>query len=222
MTTPERSKLYVEGPDDSHAIGHLLRRHGIQCLIEGREGDGTVPNAPEILAKGGRDKMLDAIKTHVEMSDGRSVGFVLDTDDNLQARWSAVRGRLQGFELDLPATMPADGYVGVAKYQARVGVWLMPNNEREGALEEFLVNLVPQGDPLFKLAKSSTEEASRTRVAKFPADKHAKAVLHTWFAWQKEPGRPYGSAINAQFFRHDSPGALDFVAWYKRLFPGQG
>ncbi|MYG63190.1 MAG: hypothetical protein F4025_09830 [Synechococcus sp. SB0669_bin_7] len=217
MATPERSKLYVEGRDDSHAIGHLLHRHGIQCLIKGREGDD---NATEISAKDGKGPMLDSIRTHVEMSDGRSVGFVLDADDNPQARWSAVRGRLQGFELDLPEDMPVNGYVGVTKYQARVGVWLMPDNQRAGALEEFLADLVTQGDSLLGLAECSTEKA-RSKGATFPDTERAKAVLHTWLAWQKDPGLPYGTAIKAQFFDHNSHRALAFVAWYGRLFPSQ-
>ena len=30
---------------------------------------------------------------------------------------------------------------------------------------------------------------------------------------------PYGTAIKARFFRDDSPAALAFVEWYKRVFP---
>lgn len=209
MTTPERPKLYVEGKDDFHVIIHLLQQHGIQTSIKDPK-------------EGGRDQVLDAIRTAVPVSNGRSVGFVLDADNDPRTGWSAVRDRLREVGMDPPETMPDDGYVDdLEKYKARVGVWLMPNNEREGALEEFLVNLVPQGDPLFKLAKCSTKKA-RSKGAQFPEVDHLKAVLCAWLAWQEEPGLPYGTAIKAKFFRHDSAAALAFVAWYKRLFPGQG
>ena len=97
----------------------------------------------------------------------------------------------------------------------------MPDNQQRGALEEFLIDLIPKDDCLLSLAESSTNEA-REKGAKFSETKHQKAVLHTWLAWQKDPGRPYGWAITSRFFRHDSPTAQTFVTWYKRLFPGQG
>jgi len=150
------------------------------------------------------------------MSSDRPVGFVLDADDKPQDLWSAVRARLREFELDPPNDIPADGYItDVERYKTRVDVWLMPDNRQEGALEKFLMDLIDKDDDcLLPLAESSTQEA-HDKGAKFPMP---KAVLHTWLAWQKNPGLPYGAAINAQFFRHDSPATLAFVAWYKRLF----
>ena len=207
MPTPERPKLYVEGKDDIHAIRNLLVRNGIP--------DSSLS---EIKETGGMENLLGIIKTAVPVSSDRPVGFVLDADDKPQDRWSAVRARLREFELDPPNDMPADGYVtDVEKYKTRVGVWMMPDNTEAVALEELLKGLIDKDDCLFPLAESSTNEAHE-KGAKFPAAKHLKAVLHTWLAWQENPGLPYGTAINAQFFRHDSPAALAFVQWYKRLF----
>ena len=240
MTTL-RSKLYVKGRDDVHVVGHLLRRHGIQCFIS--QGDDVAPNAPEIpeiKEMGGNKELLEAIQTTVKEGEGReknawSVGFVLDADDDPQARWSAVRSRLQEIrlsplqevnldptqeiELDVPGIIPPGGYIThVTECDMRIGVWLMPGHQREGALEQFLEDLVAEDDLLLELAKSSTREAC-AKGAMFPDAKSAKAVLHTWLAWQKDPGLPYGAAIKAQFFRHDSATAQAFVNWYKSLFP---
>ncbi|MCY4174488.1 MAG: hypothetical protein OXF25_10635 [Cyanobacteria bacterium MAG CAR3_bin_5] len=239
MTTL-RSKLCVEGPDDVHVVGHLLLRHGIQCFIRGSQNDDMAPNAPEIKEMGGKKELLEAIRTAVEEREGReknarSVGFVLDADDDPHSRWSAVRSHLQEIrlsplqevnldptqeiELDMPRIMPPGGYVThVTECDMRIGVWLMPGHQREGALEQFLEDLVAEDDLLLKLAKSSTREA-RAKGAMFPDANSAKAVLHTWLAWQKDPGLPYGAAIKAQFFRHDSATAQAFVDWYKSLFP---
>ena len=217
MPTPERPKLYVEGKNDIHVIWHLLNRNGINLPIRKQPVGDVAPSVPELQETNGKNKLLDTIKTAVPMSSDRPVGFVLDADDKPQDRWSAVRARLREFELDPPNDIPADGYVtDVEKYMTRVGVWLMPNNRQKGALEKFLMDLI-NDDCLLPLAESSTNEAHE-KGAKFPAAKHLKAVLHTWLAWQENPGLPYGTAINAQFFRHDSPAALAFVEWYKRLF----
>ena len=82
----------------------------------------------------------------------------------------------------------------------------------------YLMDLVPQGDPLLNLAESSMDEAL-SRGATFSNTKRSKAVLHAWLSWQKHPGQPYGSAINEKFFGRDSIAARDFVAWYQRVFP---
>ena len=54
--------------------------------------------------------------------------------------------------------------------------------------------------------------------ASYPDGDVRKAVLHAWLAWQQEPGLPYGTAIRARYFMHDSPVAARFVAWFRRLF----
>ena len=221
MPTIERSNLHVEGPNDVHVVYHILRRHGINCPISGNERPQRefAANVPEITPAGDKDAVLAAIGTAVPVSNDRSVGFILDSDQNPRNRWRAVCDRLGEFGLELPEEIPNEGFVAdVADYQARVGVWLMPDNQRAGALEHFLRDLVDDNDPLLPLAESSTDSAKESG-AKFPEVDHRKAVLHTWLAWQKDPGLPYGTAIKAQFFRVDSPAALAFVDWYRRVFP---
>jgi hypothetical protein len=52
--------------------------------------------------------------------------------------------------------------------------------------------------------------------------KFPKARIHTWLSWQENPGLPFGTAITAAYLSHDSPEALKFVAWFKKLFLGDG
>ena len=220
MPAVERSRLHVEGTDDVHVVKHLLLRHGIDCPSSGdkRPSHEFAPNVPEITRAGDKDSVLAAIGTAVPVSVGRSVGFVLDADAVPHDRWSAVRKQLRVFGLDLPTEIPAEGFIAdVDDFRARVGVWLMPDNQREGALEQLLENLVDEHDPILLLAESSTTDAL-TKGAEFPEVKRRKAILHAWLAWQKEPGLPYGTAIRARYFRVDSPAALAFVEWYRSVF----
>ncbi len=220
MPTLERSSLHVEGPDDVHTIHHLLLRHGFDCPTkDGKRSDSEfLDNVPEIKAAGDHLKVLDAMSTAPKTSTNRSVGFVLDADEMLENRWNAVRNRFRQFNLDLPNNIPEGGFVDeIAKFKVRVGVWLMPDNQRSGALEEFLSDLVDEKDCLISLAFRSTDEA-KSKGANFPEGSKSKAVLRAWLAWQKTPGLPYGVAIKAQYFRVDSPAANSFVEWYKKLF----
>ena len=198
--------VHVEGHDDEHVIRHLLLRHGVAA--------DDLPGFVGALAK---DGVLKAMKVAVPAGTGRSLGFVLDANDDPEATWSAARSRLIGLGVGAPVKMPGAGFVGEsAEFGARVGVWLMPDNRRAGAVEDFLKDLIEEADPLLSHAESATGTA-RELGARFGDADARKAVLHAWLAWQRNPGRPYGVAIKARFFRHDSDAAMRFVAWFGRL-----
>ena len=209
----ERSRLHVEGTDDKHAILHLLIKHGIDY-----DQQPWPDHFPRIDAIGGKDKLLKGVETAVSVSNGRSIGFVLDANTSRQSRWDAMASRLRNVGLCVPRDIPPEGFVGESvKYRARVGVWLMPDNRREGTLEHFLETLVREDDPLFLHAQQSTEQAKKLG-AKYSDTEAPKAALHAWLAWQENPGLPYGSAIRARYFDHDSEVAEEFVAWFRCVF----
>ena len=198
--------LYVEGKDDENALAHLLVRHGFPWSI--REN---------VVASGDREKVLRAIRVSVPAGTGKSLGFVLDANGDPGGTWQSVVSRLASVGVQVPRAIPASGFVGESKeFAARVGVWIMPDNQRSGALEDFLKDLIRQGDRLIAHAEDSTGEA-RMRGARFGESSTKKAVLHAWLAWQKTPGLPYGSAIRARYLRIDSEAARQFVAWFGHL-----
>lgn len=199
--------VYVEGRDDEHVIGQLLIRGGVDA-----EG------LPVFVDSRGKQGVLDAIRVAVRAGTGGSVGFVLDANDDPDATWRAVGSRLRRAGVDAPDRIPRDGFVGEsAEFGTRVGVWLMPDNRRAGALEDFLKDLIELGDRLLPHAETSTA-AAKELGARFPSVDTKKAVLHTWLAWQREPGRPYGLAIKAHYLRDDSDAARRFVLWFGRVF----
>jgi uncharacterized protein DUF3226 len=207
----EHSCLHVEGKNDLHAIANLLVRHGIDYDTK----RSLLPQFNEI---GSCEKILAGMELAVKTSTGRAIGFVLDADSPIESRWDAVRGRLQQVEVVAPASPPPEGFIAEsAKYKAAVGVWLMPDNRQEGTLEEFLKTLVDSDDAVFQHAIESTREATKIGAG-FREISRPKAEVHTWLAWQEEPGLPYGSAIRAQYFSHDSPAATAFVQWFRRLY----
>ena len=216
MAFSEASILRVEGKDDEHVVWHLLLRHGIDC--EHIPVAIKSPDSSGHQIASGIDALLEGMPTEVRSGTGRSVGFVLDADEDAGDRWNAVRDRLKGVGLTLPHRIPQEGFVGEAStFQARVGVWLMPDNQRSGALEEFLQDLVHSNDPLMPIAERSTHEA-KEQGARFPDTAQLRAALHAWLAWQERPGVPYGTAIRARYFSDDSAAAIAFVEWFKRVF----
>ena len=122
--------------------------------------------------------------------------------------------------MDSPDKPEVDGFIGESvKYKTRVGVWLMPDNGSVGALEHFLEKLVPTASPLYDFARACTIQSQQSPYdATFREVDQLKATLACWLAWQKNPGRPYGTGIRAGYFGKDSPEAHKFVAWFKDLF----
>ncbi|MFH0981057.1 MAG: DUF3226 domain-containing protein [Planctomycetota bacterium] len=205
--------MHVEGTDDKHSIVHLLIRHDLDY-----DSKPWAPAFPIIAEQGSIDTLLEGVETAVQVSGRRAVGFVLDADSPLVERWDAIRDRLRRVNVDAPDHPLPVGFVGMSsRYQSRVGVWLMPDNQHDGALEHFLRTLIDDRDILIGHAQSATKTAGDLG-ARFRDTDTLKAVIHAWLAWQEEPGRPYGTAIRARFFRHDSAAANAFVAWFRRLY----
>ena len=204
---PKPKALYVEGKDDEHAIGHLLIRRGF------------APEAlPEFVDSANKDGVLKAIRVAILAGTGKALGFVVDADDDAVGTWTSVTQRLRSAGVEAPDHIPPGGFVGESqRFGARVGVWLMPDNRQTGALEEFLQALIEEEDALLPHAEQSTMAAKKLG-ARYSVNHTSKAVLHAWLAWQKQPGRPYGVAIQSHYFRGSSEASERFIAWFTQVF----
>jgi hypothetical protein len=197
-----RLQLVVEGPDDQHVIGHLLMRRGIR--VEEPKVAGGIP------------PLLENLHVYLRGSaDAHAI--VVDADLDVAARWQAVRQRIEesGYR-DVPRSPNPSGTIIEQAGKRPVGVWIMPDNTIPGTLEHFVHMLVPEGDslwPVAKLAIANIPEGQRH----FPDQSAPKAEIHTWLAWQQEPGTPMGSAINQRYLTANSPYADAFVSWIERL-----
>ena len=211
-----RRELLVEGVDDEHVLIHICRSRGIPDVRL------VKPSDEDIQELGGIEALLPRIPVRLKAAKdpGDAVGVVVDADLDLNARWEAVRGRLMeaGYE-GVPSLPVPDGTIvepPPGSLLPRTGVWIMPDNKVKGILEDFLTFLVPQlPNPLFSHATASVNSIPDKR---FIDNDRSKAVMHTWLAWQKNPGRPYGTAIKAGFLNSDAPQADVLVGWLERLF----
>ena len=217
-------RFFVEGADDFHAILNLLAWNELSRETLPQEFPRFRPPGIEDEYEDGqgKDAVLRAIETAVKANSNESVAFVLDADDDVRGRWDTVAQRLQEVGVAIGTGLDPDGFLGESsEYGTRVGVWLMPDNEQPGKLEDFRKGLVDPTNPLLPHAQEATNGAKALGAA-FPDAKRSKAVLHAWLAWQENPGRPYGIAIKSGYLRHDSAAAKRFVAWFRELFALQG
>jgi hypothetical protein len=201
--------LLVEGPDDEHVLMHLCGNRG-------------VPKLDEVKPHAGVDPLLESFPVRLKASqDGDIVGIVIDADTDVDSRWQSLQARLVdvGYN-NVPAIPAPDGTIidpPVDSLLPRVGIWIMPDNQTAGILEDFLRFLIPAESHLFELVKSSvaTIPENERRFSKLA---EPKAIIHTWLAWQEEPGKPLGTAITARYLDADVTQADVLVSWLNRLF----
>ena len=94
----------------------------------------------------------------------------------------------------------------------------MPDNQFSGMLEDFLVQLIPDDTrDLFRLAKNCVGEAKRNG-APFGNAHRTKAEIHTWLAWQDEPGKQLHQAVHHRVLGPEKPESRPFVNWFRSLF----
>ena len=198
LRSVQRRVLFVEGPDDEHVIWHLRTRTGLESRfsIEQKQND---------------EALVESISREIVVPDRIAVGFVIDADDDPDARWRAVSYRLQRRSVSVPRAPDPAGTV--IEGRPRVGVWLMPDNTTTGELEDFVAKMVPEGDPVWPLAKNYIEAVPKPYLRTKPS----KAEIHAWLATRERPFR-MGEAIGAQALNTDGQLCRSFAAWLTRLF----
>lgn len=198
--------LLVEGNDDKHSIIHVLKKRGVDP-----------ERVVDIIDSGGWDPLLDSIPVRLKSSAHKRVGVVADADSSCAARWSAICRAVDGFNFgQMLAGLPNRGFVDDGNGM-RFGVWLMPNNQDNGALENFLLRLVRADDPVLHKSRMVVDQLS-AEEKRFPNVARDKAVAHTYLAWQESPGRPLGMAVNCNYFDARAGEADAFFNWFNQLY----
>lgn len=215
-----KKKLLVEGKDDGIVIGTLCKSQGFWAQHKDyadREKPREIPFLFECKNKQSIEQLLDELDVEIQEADLEVMGIVVDADSDLASRWASLSNRLQkcGYSV-LPDVPDAAGTIIEEADLPKLGVWVMPDNQLGGMLEDFIALLIPDGDALWPYAQKCVAEIDE---AQRPFTRHvAKANIHTWLAWQETPGRPLGSAINEHYLKADAPHSLIFIEWIKRLF----
>ncbi|HIK12956.1 MAG TPA: hypothetical protein IGS52_22305 [Oscillatoriaceae cyanobacterium M33_DOE_052] len=213
---PKQSKpqqLLVEGKNDQHVIWGLCQQYQLPELFD-------VAVASEKSTEG-IEALLSGLPAKLKEANLQTLGIVVDADDDLAARWQSLTDKLResGYQ-DIPPIPPPEGWVYQPNdpYLPRVGVWIMPNNQLPGMLEDFVAALIPADDALKAKAEAILTEIEQEELNRYTLTHRPKVLIHTWLAWQKKPGMPMGQAITARVLDDGSEIAIAFVEWLKRLF----
>ncbi len=70
---------------------------------------------------------------------------------------------------------------------------------------------------LYEIAGTCVAEAKRNG-APFKDVHRTKAEIHTWLAWQDEPGKQLHQAVHHRVLDPAKPESRSFVNWFRQLF----
>jgi hypothetical protein len=211
--------LLVEGPDDWHAINHLIHI-----------STGVYP-AYQLGHCDNDDGVLDILSglTEASRQTQTTLGAVLDADQGkdgiaedsgIQARIRSLQGRLGKF-YEIPDAFPAEGLILSPKAELDkdrlpvLGIWLMPDNVRDGIFEDLLsASMAPESEKYISVVVDKAKDDGMTG---FRAVERSKAIVKTHIAWQDPNKKNLGEAISCHF-DNLGPACRPFLNWLDHLF----
>jgi len=99
---------------------------------------------------------------------------------------------------------------------AEFGLWVMPNNQTDGMLEDFIKTCItPNEQSLFGHAVQIVQNVPNP---KFKPHHYSKAEVATWLAWQKPPGHGLYYAVYDNLLDINHALFQEMELWLKNIF----
>lgn len=213
---PHEKVLLVEGATEVRLIPYLMEANEVVWP------DDKAKAPVQIRDKDGFQNIVDraVIEAEIRETSRRITGIILDADQAFAERWIDIRNCCLPYFPEMPEETVPDGMIVFNSDNQKLGIWIMPDNQSHGMLEAFLLQLVPRGeaDPLLAYARQSCQHAKENLKAPYKGTHVRKAEIHTWLAWQDEPGRQLHQAVSEMILNPKSPYAEPFVRWFQKLF----
>lgn len=204
--TPKGKKLLlVEGTNDCHVIWSLCQHF-------------STPETFQVYVCGSDENVIKRANGMLAAPhDMETIGICLDADNpNLKGKWDAVSNKLINHGYTPPEKPEKGGTILIQKGMPKIGIWLMPDNDIDGMLEDFCLQLAPANAITY--AQECVKAALEQGHSSFTKTHHSKATVHTYLAWQDEPGMPLGLAITAKALNPSNGLAATFNEFLIKLF----
>lgn len=199
------NKLLVEGNDDQHVIWALCEQFKINKTFDVIDCEGI-------------EKLIDQIPVRFKQSNVDTIGVIIDADSDLLLRWNRLKQLFKAQGFVLPDDLPKNGLIISDSGKITIGIWIMPDNNLDGMLEDFIAFLVPADDKLLPIIKENLDEIESKELNKYKPIHKSKAIIHSWLSVQETPGTPLGLSITKRYLSTDDDICLNLINWMKDLF----
>lgn len=197
-------KLLVEGKDDQHVIWALCEKFQLTQNFD-------------VIDCNGISNLYQQLPVRFKQSGVETIGIIIDADTNINERCLSISSLLKDFGYNIPDIFPGEGLI-VNDEKIKVGIWIMPNNNQSGMLEDFISFLIPHDDVLLPFVTNTLDSIEADNLNKYSKIHRAKATIHTWLALQEDPGTPMGLAVTKKYLTTDSDNCLKLINWMKLVF----
>ena len=202
--------LFVEGNDDLHLICNICKVFDVAKTFKVEDSKGVT-------------KLLEGLPVRLKGSgETKTIGVVVDADVSIKSRWQQIRDILVKSNLyaDIPEMCPTSGLIltPINRDDIKIGIWIMPDNNSSGMLEDFAAFLIPDQDRLLPEVDKALANIESKGLNEYNPIHHSKARIHTWLAWQEDPGTPMGLAITKKYLTVTPHICQAFVDWLNNLF----
>jgi len=214
--------LVVEGTSDQTFFERLCDALGLSATVK-----VAPPRALQAGAHNSKQGVFNYLPTLLrQLDDGevRRLGVVVDADSPPNGGFAPTQAlatrTLAPFGYSLKTGQPAGLVYAHDDGLADVGVWVMPDNQNTGMLEDWAKQcLHRQEHALFAHALESVQ--TLPEPPKFKPLQRSKAEVATWLAWQARPGHGLDRAIDDGLFDLESHGYRQLCAWLQQVFPAE-
>lgn len=195
-------KLLVEGNDDQHVIFALCQKFNVNETFD-------------VIDSKGIENLFDQIPLRIK--NGIDVlGIIIDADSNINSRYIKLKQIFSSYQL--PEEIPNNGLIINIEDNIKLGIWIMPNNQTSGMLEDFISFLVPNDDKLMPIVDDTLNKIETNSMNKYKLIHKSKARIHTWLAWQEDPGTPMGLSVTKKYLSIEDDNCKLFINWINELF----
>ena len=197
-TTSSKQLFILEGKTDKVMVRSVLEKLNIRH-VEFKECNGI-------------ENLLRVFPVLIKESDMRSIGIIVDANNSLKGRWQSIRNKLIHSDLDIELPEVPCRHGTVQKFENQIiGIWVMPDNQRSGALEDFVVELIPDDDR-WELACNFVKDAKDRGIP----IRESKSQVYAWLSIVA-PGMRIGTAFKANKLELDTTNYKNFENWIKAL-----
>ena len=207
METPT-SLLLVEGRSEENAIREFYKQWKIDINFD-------------ISSEGSITKLKTSFKMHLKSSNIlRKLWVIIDADASYACACQSIRDILErSGKYNPPLQLCSNGLIltPIDENDLVVGVWIMPNNQDVGMLEDFMMGIIPEDNMLLHEAETVLTNIEKKNIQKYKNVHRAKAKLHTWLACHDDPGDSVNVAIRKNLFSQDKELVIAFRAWLMEL-----
>jgi hypothetical protein len=210
---PKNYLLITEGIHDKKLLIEIFKKNYLELPLN------YLRILPEKDEDGGDTWALNNFKAAFYSSDQfDSIGLILDINNKgVESRYKSFMSHGPDKSFKFPKAHKTTGtIIQSSESKQRIGLWLMPDNQNSGNIENFMLCGLKQ--EIKQEVENCLDLLLKVNVAQFQPKYRSKAILSMFLAVQANPGEPPWTAFNMNYFE-ECETMKQFIAWCKELFP---